>query len=328
MLEYRMSTSEQTKTKQSMDEALYPYDFELPQQILAVTLSELLEKNLPPRENILNPWLPKGGLCMVYAKRGIGKTFFALEIAMAVAYGSDFLSFNAPKPAKVLYIDGEMPANTMQERLASIKCRMNPNSNMLDPLIITPDLQDGIMPNLSTIEGQESIQAYIEEADLIIIDNISTLGGSGKENEAESWIPMQSFALSIRKKGKSVLFIHHAGKNGSQRGTSKREDILDTVITLKHASDYEPSDGACFDVHFEKTRGMIGDCINPISCKLTEIGWVYECLEQTNYLKVIELANAGLKQKDICLELDLSKGQVSKLLKKARINGKVKTGNS
>ena len=293
-------------------------------QVKAVSLSELLSMELPPRENLLNPWLPKSGLCMVYAKRGVGKTFFALEIAMALAYGTRFLSSTATRSVKVLYIDGEMPANTMQKRLAEIERRMPANEQMIEPFFITPDLQDDFMPDLSTLDGQESIRKQTDEADLIVVDNISTLGGSAKENEAESWIPLQQWALSLRKLGKSVLFIHHAGKNGNQRGTSKREDVLDTVIALRHPSDYEPSDGACFELHFEKTRGMVGDCVTPIRCWLTDEGWKYESLDQNNYQRVVTLANEGLSQKDIAIELELSKSQVSKLHKKARELGAVK----
>lgn len=293
-------------------------------QAIAINLSEFLSMDLPPRENILNPWLPKSGLCMVYAKRGVGKTFFALEVAMAVAYGAKFLSFDVPTPVKVLYIDGEMPANTMQKRLAEIEKRMISNEKMIQPLIITPDLQNDFMPDLSTISGQEFIQKYTDWADLIIVDNISTLGGSGKENEAESWIPLQQWALGLRKQGKSVLFIHHAGKNGTQRGTSKREDVLDTVILLKNPSDYSPSDGACFELHFEKARGMVGDCINPIRCWLTNNGWQFQSLEQNTYQRVVSLTNEGFAQKDIVEELGISKSQVSKLVKKAKELGEVK----
>ncbi|KTD73918.1 hypothetical protein Ltuc_1765 [Legionella tucsonensis] len=293
-------------------------------QVKAVSLSDLLSMDLPPRENLLDPWLPRGGLCMVYAKRGVGKTFFALEIAMAVAYRVKFLSFTATKPVRVLYIDGEMPANTMQERLAKIEQRMPANEQMIQPFFITPDLQGDFMPDLSTTDGQESILQYTDEADLIIVDNISTLGGSAKENEAESWIPLQQWALSLRKQGKSVLFIHHAGKNGNQRGTSKREDVLDTVIALRHPSDYEPSEGACFELHFEKARGMVGDDVNPIRCWITKDGWKYESLEQNNYQKIIERANEDMKQIEIAGELGLSKGYVSKVLKKAKGLGDIK----
>lgn len=69
---------------------------------------------------------------------------------------------------------------------------------------------------------------------------------------------------------------------------------------------------------------MVGDCVNPIKCWLTDKGWRYESLEQSNYQRVVALANEGLSQKEIAIELELSKSQVSKLHKKARGLGEVK----
>jgi len=60
-----------------------------------------------------------------------------------------------------------------------------------------------------------------------------------------------------------VPFIHHSGKGGEQRGTSRREDVLDTVIALKRPADYSPEQGACFEVHYEKSRGIFGDDVAP-----------------------------------------------------------------
>ena len=293
-------------------------------KITLVTYSELLKMDLPPRENLIDPFLPTAGLCMIYAKRGVGKTFFALELMTSLAYGVDFLIFKITRPAKVLYIDGEMPANAIQERLAKIEQRMKPNINMIEPVIITPDLQSGFMPNLATIKGQNQINKYIEGVDLVIIDNLSTLCNYGKENDAESWMPVQQWILYLRRLKISVVLIHHAGKGGNQRGTSRREDILDTVICLKHPSDHEPSNGAQFELHFEKARGMVGDEAKPILCQLTDSGWIVTALENSNYERVVELANDGLKGFEIAEELDLSKGYVSKLLKKAKALGEVK----
>ncbi|MBX9704535.1 MAG: AAA family ATPase [Silvanigrellaceae bacterium] len=45
-------------------------------KIQAINLTEFLNKKLAPREYLLAPWLPRAGLCMVYAARGVGKTFF------------------------------------------------------------------------------------------------------------------------------------------------------------------------------------------------------------------------------------------------------------
>ncbi len=298
----------------------------LPQQatLISITLGEFLSKELPLRANIIDPWLPEAGLCMVYAIRGIGKTHFALELMMAVAYGQNFLAFRATKPRKVLYLDGEMSAPALQERLARIEARMMPNPEMIEPTIVTPDLQADAMPNLSTGEGQQAIEPFVEEADLIIIDNISTLCGCGNENEAESWSEIQAWALSIKRRGKSVLFIHHAGKNGNQRGTSRREDVLDTVICLKHPTDYEATMGACFELHFEKARGIMGEDVTPLRCELTPTGWKFEPLEISNYDRVVELMNEGMSQTEIAKEIDLSKSQVSKLVKKGKAEGKIR----
>ena len=79
------------------------------------------------------------------------------------------------------------------------------------------------------------------------------------ENEAESWLPMQQWLLKLRRKGKAVLFVHHGNKSGKQRGTSRREDILDVVIKLQHPPNYTAESGAEFEVHLEKARGVYGD---------------------------------------------------------------------
>jgi putative DNA primase/helicase len=55
----------------------------------------------------------------------------------------------------------------------------------------------------------------------------------------------------------AVLLIHHAGTNGRQRGTSRREDALDTVIALRRPEDYSPEQGARFEVHYEKLRNRV-----------------------------------------------------------------------
>ena len=69
---------------------------------------------------MLAPWLPEKGLAMIFAPRGVGKTWVALSIAHAIASGGDFLRWRAPQPRRVLYIDGEMPAVTLQERYGTV----------------------------------------------------------------------------------------------------------------------------------------------------------------------------------------------------------------
>lgn len=69
---------------------------------------------------MLAPWLPDKGLAMVFAPRGVGKTWFALSVAHAVATGGAFLRWRAQRPRRVLDIDGEMPAIALQGRYAAV----------------------------------------------------------------------------------------------------------------------------------------------------------------------------------------------------------------
>ncbi|MCL2124014.1 MAG: bifunctional DNA primase/polymerase [Desulfovibrionaceae bacterium] len=87
-----------------------------------VNAYDFLSMSFPVMEMLLSPILPRQGLCMLHAMRGIGKTFISLSVAYAVASGGKvFDRWGAPQPARVLFIDGEMPARTLQERLASLE---------------------------------------------------------------------------------------------------------------------------------------------------------------------------------------------------------------
>lgn len=88
----------------------------------SLNVRELLELEIPPREMILNPILPAQGLVMLYAPRGIGKTHVALWMAYTIACGDTMFGnkWQCEKPYKVLFVDGEMPASTLQMRLSHI----------------------------------------------------------------------------------------------------------------------------------------------------------------------------------------------------------------
>lgn len=296
--------------------------------VRAVEIADLLTLTFPPRDNILAPWLPTQGLVMVYAPRGLGKTQFGCYIAVAVASGGTFLRWSAPKPRGVLYIDGELPGQVIQERLAHIL--VSAEKELTAPLrIITPDLQKMGMPNLTTPEGQTAIEPYLEAVDLVIVDSISTLCRSGRENEGESWIPVQEWALKLRTKGLSVLFIHHAGKGGQQRGTSRREDILDTVINLRHPGDYTPDQGLNVEVHFEKARRIYGNDVKPFEARLFSETtgrqkWETRDIEESLTYKIAGLLNDGVPQSETAEMLNIAKGTVSKHKKKAQEQGLLK----
>jgi len=78
------------------------------------------------------------------------------------------------------------------------------------------------------------------------------------ENDKQDWDQMNQWFLSLRNLGVAVIFVHHAGKGGEQRGTSAREDSLDNVIRLDEIKSRSHR-GACFKVKFEKHRNLKQD---------------------------------------------------------------------
>jgi hypothetical protein len=300
-----------------------------PQQLKVVGLHDFIAMELPPRDTMMAPWLMTQSLNMIYGWRGVGKTYVSLNVCYAVACGGSFLNWKAEKPRRVLLVDGEMPAPALQERLAGIivSTGIEPEQGFLS--IVTPDLQSGAMPDLSTREGQQTISDVAErvKAELIVLDNLSCLlRGEGRENDAESWVSVSEWALFQRQAGRSILFIHHAGKGGQQRGTSKREDLLDTVIALRRPPDYDPADGARFEIHYEKARHLFGTEVDPIEAKLTvdeggQSTWAWGSVSGSTYDRVISLANEGFTQTKIAEKLGIDKSNVSRTWHKAKSEG-------
>ena len=52
-----------------------------------LSLGEFMDWPLPPREHLLYPVLPEQGLVLLYAPRGLGKTYVALSMGLAISAG-------------------------------------------------------------------------------------------------------------------------------------------------------------------------------------------------------------------------------------------------
>ncbi len=307
------------------------------ESLVVLTLKELLIKKIPPRQDLLSPWLKSQGLCMIYSTRGFGKTWVSLEIAYAVASGGQFLSWKSDNPSGVLYIDGETALGDLQNRVKQIDMRIC--NKLQTPLkFLARDAQEADFPNLSTSDGQSQIESLIsDEIKLVVLDNLSTLFRSGKEYESDSWLPIQNWLLSLRSLGKSVLLIHHAGKGGQQRGTSRREDVLDTVISLKRPTDYIKEEGARIEFHFDKSRSLLGDDVKPFEARLESKTnnegiqvhkWTWKSLEDSTYESVCRLANEGFDNWEIARDLDIHKSTVSRYVHSGKEKGAIKPQNN
>ena len=278
--------------------------------------AELLTTEFPPRNLILAPWLPEKGLAMLYAARGVGKTWVALAVAHAVATGGDFLRWRAPRPRRVLYIDGEMPAVALQERYMAIVAASGTDAPGEYFRLLAADIQPDGLPDLADLDAQRFYEPYLSNADLIVLDNLSTLARGLRENEADSYGPMQTWLLAQRAAGRSVLIVHHAGKGGGQRGTSRKEDVLDTVIALSRPPTYTASEGARFEVRFTKSRGFWGDDAGPFEARFAEGRWTTSEIFADDFDVMIGAMHAGGRSlREIAERTGISKSTVGRRLK-------------
>ena len=302
---------------------------ELP-RLRPLSVAEFLQLELPPREVIVEPFLPRKGLMLLHAYRGVGKTHLALAIGYCAATSGQLLGWSAPQPRRVLYLDGEMPAGAMQARLAATVA--GADAQPPDPsyfALLSADLTERGLPDLGSDDGRSEIDAAIARADseLVIVDNCSTIIRSGKENEGDSWLSVQSWALAHRRAGRSILFVHHDGKGGQQRGTSRREDVLDTVLGLRRPEDYRSNQGARFEVVFEKARGFFGDAAQSFEARYeTRDGaavWSRTEISDTELKRVAEALREGMTVREAADELAMSKSKVQRLRDQARQKGMI-----
>jgi putative DNA primase/helicase len=288
--------------------------------LTAIGFSDFLKLDIAPREMLLDPIIPERSLSMLYAPRGIGKSWLGLSIGLAVASGRPLLRWSAPNPRRVLYVDGEMPLISLQERLRAIALGLGEIPNDGFQIVAADNVEGGI--NLGTEQGQAGLDPLLDGKDLLILDNLSTLCSTRSESGSDAWVPIQTWLLTLRRRGTSVLLVHHAGTNGRQRGTSRREDTLDTVIALRRPENYSPEHGARFEVHFEKLRNRVdGNGSLPFEARVDPfvvdgrhgISWSDRDLAPAILTRAAKLFEEGRSVRQVATMLGVSKSEVGRL---------------
>jgi putative DNA primase/helicase len=299
--------------------------------LITFTLDDF-RANVPEEMSfVFYPCLPQQGIAWVYAGTGIGKTLFTLNLAYSIAAGGNFLKYSCPKPRKVLYVDGEMPYNQIYQRVMQI-VNIQGNLDFIENFrVLTPDkLIPFRVPKIDDEQGQS---IYLDlfnkhESEVIIFDNLSMLS-SFDENKSSSFKIIQDWLLYLRSIGKTIIIIHHAGKNGDYRGSSGMLDCADVAISLEPIKEDKLESentfsGKKFTLKYKKARIFGGQEALPFEITLDAGLWNYRSIEQTELENIVERINMKMTQRDISKELLISLSKVNRLVSKARKLGMIK----
>ncbi|BBF94483.1 AAA family ATPase [Blastochloris tepida] len=297
-------------------------------RLRSLSLGELLSADLPVRDYILDPLMKQGESMMLWAAPGVGKTMVGLSIALAAAGGGKFLGWKAPRPFRVLYIDGEMALQDLKDRLVALKDAVegldaDAAAKNLRLLVRSHQDPNAPFPDIADEEGQDVVfsRARCMKADLVILDNFSVLAGVDDENDAAAMQPVLTFLLRMKQAGIATILVHHSNKGGeSYRGSSKIATTFEVIVGLKQNHGVASRHTAAFDLAFTKFRGVRNDTIVETTAWLEEntkgvLRWRWKESEDAELARVVTLVRSCqyARDADIAKAMEVSTGKMSKL---------------
>jgi hypothetical protein len=215
-------------------------------------------------------------------------------------------------------VDGEMALDQTQQRHEALAGQPSDNLLLLHHEVSFE--RTGKTVNLTNPLAQDALLQYCVRAgiEVMFLDNLSCLFRGVAENDADSWELVLPWLLELRRHNIAVVIIHHAGRAGHMRGSSRREDAANWIIRLSEPQDYgAPSTGARFLARFVKNRNCTEESAPPLEWHFVKQGaaQVRVTHRHLDTLAVFRqwVADGLTSASDIAQEMDLSKGMVSRL---------------
>jgi hypothetical protein len=194
---------------------------------------------LPQPEWLIEPILPKKSLAMLYGPPGVGKSFVALDMGLAIVRGLPWMGC-ATKRGSVVYVAAEGSAG-LTKRLSAWRARHSPSAEqgavfVLEPVQLLQKAQVGAL--LAAVRHRSLLPVG-----LIVLDTLSRCFLGGEENSADDAGLLIAAADELRREtGATVLLIHHSvkeraegsrGQSLPERGSGALRGAVDTLISLR-----------------------------------------------------------------------------------------------
>lgn len=198
--------------------------------------NDLMAAEFPPLKAVVSGYL-YGGFTVLAGRQKLGKTWLAIDWAIAVALGGVAMGSIDCEAGDVLYIDLENGQRRIQSRIKTLfeHCEQVPDMSRLNWATESPALDRGFTNRL------EMWRLSVKHPRMVVIDVLQRIKPPGNKNQNayesdySTWAPLQEWAT---KHGVAVLGLHHTKKGGAEdplealSGSNGLSACADTTIVL------------------------------------------------------------------------------------------------
>lgn len=177
----------------------------------------------PPPLDFVLPGMIAGTVGALVAQGGAGKSWVALELAMAVAGGPDLLEIGIHATGSVLYLPAEDPALALRHRLFAAASQFDDaaRNHLADALEIVPLM--GRAVDLMTPAWASAVERMAQGKRLVVIDTLRRFH-SGDENSSGDMAKLLGVMERLcASTGASMLFLHHTAKGAALNGAGDQQ---------------------------------------------------------------------------------------------------------
>lgn len=192
---------------------------------MAIDLRAAFE-NEPPALDFIWPGFLAGTVGALVAPGATGKSFWALEAAMAIACsaaGGDLVGLAPACAGRVVYFAGEDPEVALVRRIHAIGQHLNQQAreNIAENLTIKPVM--GTLMNVLDDAQRAALIKFCSGARLIVLDTLSRIHDRDENSNGDMAKLVATLEHIAARTGASVLYLHHVSKGSAREGQTDQQ---------------------------------------------------------------------------------------------------------
>jgi|GEM_PF-1101770 len=205
---------------------------------LAESIADFQARAVKERDIFMRYWLEREGLTILAGEQKTGKSLLALNLAISVALGREFLGFEVPLERRVLLIEQEISTASMKDRIGKMLLSTQPEQ--LKDRLFFPTARDSWWKLTRPADRTDlALMIRQRDIDLVIFDPLSTFHDKKENDNADMGLICEYLAGLMRTCHVAVFVVHHFGKPSQEerygsykmRGASILGDRPDAIIT-------------------------------------------------------------------------------------------------